>query len=239
VFAALDPETSSAVFTALFGNEGLLRGKTVVLATNQRKFCALDRLFNIAYIMWFNFSVAQVKHSDWIIALHGTDETQQGTYAEFLASNNTTGRLIRDNVQHPGSGDQILAVERSTTEASQALEKTDTPELEEMEPLEASSHSTSRKIYLHYMRSVGWHRMTVYALLLLVAIAIQVVTPVFLQIWSTFNDTHSDREARNRTGIFLGSYAIFEVFYSISITVLFYYVIMAVTLRASANLHAG
>ncbi|KAJ7896018.1 P-loop containing nucleoside triphosphate hydrolase protein [Mycena olivaceomarginata] len=204
VFAALDPETSSAVFTALFGNE-----------------------------------VAQVKHSDWIIALHGTDETQQGTYAEFLASNNTTGRLIRDNVQHPGSGDQILAVERSTTEASQALEETDTPELEEMEPLEASSDSTSRKIYLHYMRSVGWHRMTVYALLLLVAIAIQVVTPVFLQIWSTFNDTHSDREARNRTGIFLGSYAIFEVFYSISITVLFYYVIMAVTLRASANLHAG
>jgi ABC-type multidrug transport system fused ATPase/permease subunit len=81
--------------------------------------------------------------------------------------------------------------------------------------------------------------MWLYAILLLIAIGIQVATPVFLQIWSTFNDTHSARVSRSRTGIFLGSYAIFEVLYSISITVLFYYVIMVVTLRASANLHAG
>ncbi|KAF8211651.1 P-loop containing nucleoside triphosphate hydrolase protein [Mycena galopus ATCC 62051] len=218
VFAALDPETSSAVFSALFGKDGLLRGKTVVSATNQ---------------------FAHLKHSDWIIALHERDEAQQGTYSEFLASNNTTGRLIRENIHAPDSGGPVLAVERSSIEASQAPEEIDDPEPDKIELLESSSNATSRKTYLHYMRSVGWYRMTVYAILLLVAIGIQMATPVFLQIWSTFNDTHSARSARNKTGIFLGSYAIFEVLYSISITVLFYYVIMVVTFRASANLHAG
>ncbi|KAF7330867.1 P-loop containing nucleoside triphosphate hydrolase protein [Mycena venus] len=216
VFAALDPETSSAVFSALFGGEGLLRGKTVVLATNQ---------------------FAQLKYSDWIIALYEIDETQQGTYAEFLASNNSTGRLIRDNIHHPGSGEQIVVIERSSAESSPASEESDNLEADDVQLLESSSESTSRKTYLHYMRSVGWYRMSMYAILLLVAIGIQVATPVFLQIWSTFNDTHSARSARSRTGIFLGSYAVFEVLYSISITVLFYYVIMVVTLRASANLH--
>ncbi|KAJ7122933.1 P-loop containing nucleoside triphosphate hydrolase protein [Mycena epipterygia] len=219
VFAALDGNTSSAVFSALLGSHGLLRGKTVVLATNQ---------------------FAQLKHSHWIIALHASNEVQQGTYSEFLASNSTTGSLIRENIHRPGSGngEQILLVERAPID-SQTPEEPD--EQDEIDPaeLELDSHPTTNKTYLHYMRSVGWNRMAIYALLLLVTIAIQVVTPVFLQIWSTFNDTHSARAARNKMGIFLGSYAIFEVFYSIAITVLFYYVIMAVTLRASANLHAG
>jgi hypothetical protein len=184
------------------------------------------------------FSVAQLKHSDRIIALHTTEEAQQGTYAEFLALNNSTGRLVRENI-HRRSEEQILAVEETSADSFRASEETDDLEADDMQPLESTSDSTTRKTYLHYMRSVGWHRMWLYAILLLIAIGIQVATPVFLQIWSTFNDTHSARVSRSRTGIFLGSYAIFEVLYSISITVLFYYVIMVVTLRASANLHAG
>ncbi|KAJ7179600.1 P-loop containing nucleoside triphosphate hydrolase protein [Mycena filopes] len=184
VFAALDHETSSTVLNALFGADGLLRSKTVVLATNQ---------------------FGQLKHSDWIISLHSSDEASQGTYSEFLAR----------------------------------LEEPDEPENEELDAFELGSYATKSKTYLHYMRSVGWNRMVLYAILLLVAIGIQVATPIFLQVWSTFNDTHSSRLARNKTGIFLGGYAILEVLYGVSITVLFYYVIMVVTLRASANLHAG
>ncbi|KAJ7477237.1 P-loop containing nucleoside triphosphate hydrolase protein [Mycena galericulata] len=216
VFAALDGNTSSAIFNALLGTDGLLRGKTVILATNQ---------------------FSQLKHSDWIIALHESNEFQQGTYAQFLASNTITGSLIRDNIHRHSVDDQILTVEReSVDQATEDLEET---EIDEPEPLEMDLGHTTRQTYLHYMRSVGWDRMALYAVLLLVAIAIQVATPVFLQIWSTFNDTHTTLAARNRMGIFLGSYAIFEVLYSIAITALFYYVIMAVTLRASSNLHAG
>ncbi|KAJ7047849.1 P-loop containing nucleoside triphosphate hydrolase protein [Mycena alexandri] len=219
VFAALDPETSSAVFNALFGADGLLRGKTVVLATNQ---------------------FAQLKHSDWIISLHNSEESHQGTYAEFLASNNTTGRLIREHIYHPSSEESkpILTVE-GTTESSQDMEREEEPETDEIAALESNSKFTPGQTYLHYMRSVGRNRMTLYAILLLLAIGIQVATPVFLQVWSTFNDIHSTRLARNKTGIFLGGYALFEVLYSISITALFYFVIMVVTLRASANLHHG
>ncbi|KAJ6516408.1 P-loop containing nucleoside triphosphate hydrolase protein [Mycena sanguinolenta] len=218
VFAALDPETSSAVFNALFGDDGLLRGKTVVSATNQ---------------------FAHLRHSDWVIALHGIDEAEQGTYAEFLASNNATGRLIRDHIHHSiGNlpGEQSFAVQKPSPEAQDEI---DPQESHETELLKVNSNSSSRKTYLHYMRSIGWYRIITYAILLLVAIGIQVATPVFLQIWTTFNDTHSARAAKNQTGIFLGGYAIFEMLYSISITVLFYYVIMVVALRASANLHAG
>ncbi|KAJ7762735.1 P-loop containing nucleoside triphosphate hydrolase protein [Mycena maculata] len=218
VFAALDGNTSSAVFSALLGSEGLLRGKTVILATNQ---------------------LAQLKHSDWIIALHALDESQQATYAEFLASNNTTGSLIRENIHRRSAGEEMLTVDREGSAVPQAVEEEEEPEIDEIELLETPIGSTVSQTYLHYMRSIGWDRMALYALLLLVAITVQVVTPVFLQIWSTFNDTHSALAARNRMGIFLGSYAIFEVFYSIAISVLFYYVIMVVTLRASANLHAG
>ncbi|KAJ7727914.1 P-loop containing nucleoside triphosphate hydrolase protein [Mycena metata] len=218
VFAALDPETSSAVFNALFGPDGLLRGKTVVLATNQ---------------------FAQLKHSDWIISLHNSEESHQGTYAEFFASNNTTGRLIRENIHRPNSEGlgPIPTVEGN--KSSQDVEDTEEPEADEIVALESDSKFTPGQTYLHYMRSVGRNRMTLYAILLLVAIGIQVATPIFLQVWSTFNDTHSTRLSRNKTGVFLGGYAIFEVLYSISITVLFYYVIMVVTLRASANLHHG
>ncbi|KAJ6463215.1 P-loop containing nucleoside triphosphate hydrolase protein [Mycena vitilis] len=211
VFAALDPETSSAVFSAFFGSEGLLRGKTTVLATN-------------------NFT--HLEHSDWIIALHTTAEVQQGTHAEFLALNNTTGRLIREHIHRPSSVDQVPTVERISNDSE------DQDDIAE-EALESRSDSTTFKTYLHYLRSVGWNRMMLYAVLLLGAIGIQVATPVFLQVWSTFNDTQSASQSRKRTGVFLGSYAIFEVLYSISITVLFYYVIMVVTLRASANLHSG
>ncbi|KAF7354865.1 p-loop containing nucleoside triphosphate hydrolase protein [Mycena sanguinolenta] len=114
VFAALDPETSSAVFNALFGNDGLLRGKTVVSATNQ---------------------FVHLKHSDWIIALHGRDEAQQGTYIEFLASNNATGRLIRDNIHHPiGNLRELsLALRSSPIEFSEAQEEIDAQELDETE----------------------------------------------------------------------------------------------------------
>ncbi|KAJ7666509.1 P-loop containing nucleoside triphosphate hydrolase protein [Mycena rosella] len=161
VFAALDSHTSNSIFFALFGTEGLLRGKTVAMATNQ---------------------LAQLRHSDWIIALHEQGEVQSGTYLEFLATDNVTGDLIRENVRRLDSLDsEEILVDRA--------------------PMES--------------------------------------TPVFLQVWSTFNDTHSAREARSKTGVFLGSYAIFEVFYSIAITALFYYVIMGVSLRASANLHSG
>ncbi|KAJ7667519.1 P-loop containing nucleoside triphosphate hydrolase protein [Mycena polygramma] len=194
VFAALDPETSSTVFGALFGAEGLLRGKSTVLATNN---C-------------------------------------EEPYTEFLASNNSTGRLIRENIHRPGSVEQVPTVEIISKDSME--EQND---LCVGEALDSSFDSTTFKTYLHYLRSVGWNRMAIYAILLLGAIGIQVATPVFLQVWSTFNDTHSASQARKRTGVFLGSYAVFEVLYSVSITVLFYYVIMVVTLRASANLHSG
>ncbi|KAF8146938.1 P-loop containing nucleoside triphosphate hydrolase protein [Mycena galopus ATCC 62051] len=216
VFAALDPETSSAVFNALFGAEGLLHGKTVVSATNH---------------------FVQLEHSDWIIALHGAGQARQGTYDEFLASDNSTGRLIRDNIYHGERTEEKF--QSASVKPSSTSEQTDDAEPGETQPVASPSKFASRKAYLHYMRAVGWHRMAIYAVLLLVAIGIQVATPIFLQVWSTFNDTHSAQDARNRMGRFLGGYACFEVLYSISITVLFYYVIMVVTLQASANLHAG
>ncbi|KAJ6567387.1 P-loop containing nucleoside triphosphate hydrolase protein [Mycena vulgaris] len=217
VFSALDNNTSNAVFTALFRTEGLLLGKTVILATNQFE---------------------QLKHSDWIIALHASDDVQQGKYSEFLAAENTTGDLIRQdaNRRDSAASEQIL-LERTFVK-SQVKEEPDGDELEEPE-IAPDSISATRKTYLHYLRSVGWIRMTLYAFLLFFAIGIQVATPVFLQIWSTFNDTHSARAARNKLGLFLGAYASLEVLYSIAITALFYYAIMGVSLRASANLHAG
>lgn len=112
--------------------------------------------------------------------------------------------------------------------------------VEDLQQLEATQiGSTSARTYLHYLRAVGWHRMMVYILLLLLAIAIQTVTPVYLQIWSTFNDTHDDADARRKLGVFLGGYAVFEVAYSIALTSLFYYLIMEITLRAALALHTG
>ncbi|KAJ7499429.1 P-loop containing nucleoside triphosphate hydrolase protein [Mycena latifolia] len=214
-FSALDSHTSNAVFGALFGTQGLLRDKTVVLATNQ---------------------FAQLRHSDRIIALHASEGVQQGTYSEFLATHNTTGDLIRENIHRPESADnEEILVE--TPRDPQIVEEPDEHNLDEV-PVQLD-RPTTRKTYLHYMRSVGWTRMALYASLLFLAIAIQVVTPVFLQIWSTFNDTHSARAARNKGRLFLGGYAIFEVLYSIAVSALFYFVIMKVSLRASANLHAG
>ncbi|KAJ7283270.1 P-loop containing nucleoside triphosphate hydrolase protein [Mycena rebaudengoi] len=217
VFAALDGNTSNSIFDALFGNEGLLRGKTVILATNQ---------------------FAQLKHSDWIIALHSSNEAQQGTYTHFLASNDSTSRFIRDNIVPSGAEEQAIPIERTRMEPDvvESLEEIDLPPSDEEN--EFGRNSARSKIYLHYFKCAGWRQIGTYAVLLLLAIAIQIITPVFLQIWSTFNDTHSSTAARQKLGFFLGAYSVFELFYSASITALFYYVILVVTIRASANLHS-
>jgi len=63
-FSALDADTESRVFQALFGNNNLLKGKTVILASNQ--------LYRLSY-------------ASYMTLLHEGRAVEQGNYAELMA----------------------------------------------------------------------------------------------------------------------------------------------------------
>lgn len=75
VFSALDAETEAHVFTSLFGTNGLLGGKTVILATNQ---------------------VYRLPHASFIAILEGGKIVEQGEYETLLTKEGMVAKLVRD-----------------------------------------------------------------------------------------------------------------------------------------------
>ncbi|THU98303.1 P-loop containing nucleoside triphosphate hydrolase protein [Dendrothele bispora CBS 962.96] len=161
--------------------------------------------------------VAHLRYADWIIAMDNASIAKQGTYYDLQG---LSAVIESEQESEPakaasGSGKKTTAIKA--------------------EDLPSSSGSIARRAYMHYARAAGWRHMAVYALLLLLTVGIQTITPIYLQIWSTFNDQHaSDVKSLS---VYLPGYAGVEVAYTIALCYLFYYMIIVVSQRASYNLH--
>ncbi|KAJ6498330.1 P-loop containing nucleoside triphosphate hydrolase protein [Mycena vulgaris] len=216
-FAALDNGTAASIFSSLFGKDGLLRGKTVFLATNQ---------------------ISQLAHSDWIISLRDSRIAEQGPYASLLASHTPAGALLRDHVPNvqPGAITSTAILE-CQPEFVQRKDDAESPSKDGAEAVPIGS--VSGQTYSHYWHAVGWLRMTIYGLLLVVAVGLQSGIPVYIQGWTrVIGDSHRQNTDSKKLAWYLGGYALFELGYSIAICALLYYVVMVVCQRASRNLHS-
>ena len=75
VFSALDADTEARVFKALFGPQGLLTEKPVILATNQ---------------------VYRVSHASVITVLKSGRIVEQGQYSDLMARQGETAALVTE-----------------------------------------------------------------------------------------------------------------------------------------------
>ncbi|KAJ3185200.1 hypothetical protein HDU85_001248 [Gaertneriomyces sp. JEL0708] len=210
VFSALDVTTEAFCFEALFGNQGLLKGTTVVLVTN---------------------GVHRLERADWIVMLSNGAIAEQGTPSQLLAAGGRTSALIQEFAA------ESTKIKSSSTEDPDAIipDPTELATESAEEELESIQQGTiTLATYASYIRAAGPRRMMVYFIFLLLTVGIQIFTPIYLQLWSSWHD-RGNREV----GAFLGGYAAVEVIYGLAFTLVFYWVIMTVVPGASKVLHEG
>ncbi|SJL11398.1 uncharacterized protein ARMOST_14801 [Armillaria ostoyae] len=213
VLAALDATTSAHIFSSLFGPHGLLRGSTVVMTTN-----------HIPYL----------QHADWIITLGDGKIVEQGTFSDLSASPGGIGHLIRDGTI-TALADQAATVTGQSSDGADILNESDKDDAAKEEIEATQSRNATLRTYMHYAQGAGYDRMLIYIIFLAVTVGIQIVTPVYLQLWAEANSGGT----YPHLGQYLGGYAGIEVAYAIAFTVMFYYFIMIIVPEASTKLHAG
>ncbi|KAI0667969.1 P-loop containing nucleoside triphosphate hydrolase protein [Trametes maxima] len=213
VFAALDGTTSASVFDALLGSSGLLRGRTIVLATNK---------------------ISHLQRVDKIVMVGEGRILEQGTFAQLSSGEGPTGSLIREHSQSSVITEETA---QQVTTFDDTVEDIDKAEAEQ-EEIDAIQHgSNGLTAYLHYFSGAGYPSMAVYGVFLVVTVGIQIITPVYLQLWAAANDK-GQGSASSILGRYLGGYAAVEVAYTIAFTTVFYFFIMRLVPGASSALHA-
>ncbi|KAJ3893006.1 P-loop containing nucleoside triphosphate hydrolase protein [Lentinula edodes] len=163
--------------------------------------------------------MAHLNFADWIISLNESRISAQGTYSDLR-------------------GVEVLKEVESTVEDTPLpngpVSGPKKPSFK-MEELPDSTKSVAMRSYMHYCRAASWYCIAVYLLLLLLTVGIQTITPVYLQVWSTYNDSHFSN--RKSVVAYLPGYAAIEIAYTFALCYVFYYMIMILSQNASRNLH--
>ncbi|KAJ4482345.1 P-loop containing nucleoside triphosphate hydrolase protein [Lentinula aciculospora] len=164
--------------------------------------------------------MAYLSSADWIISLDKSRLSGQGTYSDLR-----------------GVEPVLKEVEMATEDKSSPSGTVSGPKKLsfKMEELPSNTSSIATRSYMHYCRSAGWNCIAIYILLLLLTVGIQTITPVYLQVWSTYNDSHFSN--RKSVVAYLPGYAAIEIAYTFALCYVFYYMIMILSQNASRNLH--
>lgn len=234
VFSALDATTESRVFSALFDpSAGLLRDKTVVLATNQ---------------------VYRLPYANYLTILEGGVIAEQGTYPELSSK----GGMLRTLIEEFAAGaaekeehkkvDAATAAASGTVSGSDAIDITDAlsepvqqqPQVathrsvldnpshrsgsmngsdsssgsghtilsyaQEVAPDENSTGKVPWAVYSLYLRGIGYVSAVFWVSAVVVNAVIQLCVGIYLQAWTGVLGSTSPDE-RWRYGQFLGGYA--------------------------------
>ncbi|KAJ3809549.1 P-loop containing nucleoside triphosphate hydrolase protein [Lentinula aff. lateritia] len=164
--------------------------------------------------------MAHLNFADWIISLNECRISTQGTYSDLRGV------------------ESVLKEVESTVEATSLpngpVSGPKKPSFK-MEELPDNTKSIAMRSYMHYCRAASWYCIAMYLLLLLLTVGIQTITPVYLQVWSTYNDSHFSN--RKSVVAYLPGYAAIEIAYTFALCYVFYYMIMILSQNASRNLH--
>ena len=131
VLSALDATTEAHVFAALFGSRGLLKGKSVIMATNQ---------------------VYRLPQASFVTCLDGGRVAEQGSYEELVSR----GGILADLVAEFSSGEkaeksaEVEAIPNALTE-----EATDARSEKEEEAETSAKGGVGWSNYLCYLKAMG------------------------------------------------------------------------------------
>ncbi|KAJ7913387.1 P-loop containing nucleoside triphosphate hydrolase protein [Mycena leptocephala] len=166
VFSALDANTEEAVWDALFHPErGLLRGKTVLLATH---------------------GIHRLEKADYIIMLSQGRIVEQGT--DLLARAGPTAELVRKYVSQRNEASDTAAAAAVATDEAAAMDNA----IEEEQQLDEGKRETvGWDTYGFYLGSVGWWRAALYLVLCMASSLVPLAINIYQNYWtSSFGDNH-------------------------------------------------
>lgn len=137
VFSALDATTEAHVFASLLGPQGLLKGKTVILATNQ---------------------VYRLSQASLITCLDQGRIVEQGDYETLLAQGGTLTKLIQDFT----SGSKAKQEEDTQIVQNDNDDIADDGRSDHSGGRETSAQgSVAWSTYGLYLKSMGWGHATI------------------------------------------------------------------------------
>jgi ATP-binding cassette subfamily C (CFTR/MRP) protein 1 len=217
VFSALDADTEAHVFNALFGPSGILRDRSVILATNQ--------VYRLAY-------------ASWITMLHEGSIIEQGQYADLMSGHTEVSKLVTEFA----AGKASKAAEADITtdlliqpeEEEKALDGVQDVGSTDGQDQEVSKRgAVAWSTYLLYLRGMGLLYASVWVGLVIVVAAINTSINVYLQAFTTTLVGSS----RSEYGVFLGGYAALNIGYLVIFAVAIIYAFKYAHPLASIRLH--
>lgn len=220
VFSALDADTESYVFNALFGPTGLLRDKPVIIATNQ---------------------IYRLSQASWITMMQNSSIVEQGNYQTLIQlPHGQMAELVHEFVSEEKEGKAsavVDALSEPTEQVLQDFEKRDAKLVQGKgkngrDTEVAQQGSVKWGTYLLYLRGMGRIRAGLWLLVNLLG-SIRVFTSVYLQAWTT----RLPNAPPSRYGAFLGGYAGLEVGYMLVLAIYIPWAFLFVHPVASKKLH--
>ncbi|KAH8918193.1 P-loop containing nucleoside triphosphate hydrolase protein [Atractiella rhizophila] len=210
VFSALDATTETHVFESLFGPEGLLKGKTVIMVTN---------------------GVHRLRTADSVVMMEECTVVEQGTCTELLEREGATFRFIADFIATSTSNDDLSVKKDGSTgnEITYAPSSKSEEDNEEDEELQIKQIGPST--YWFYFGAGGVIAFVVHIGTQLIAVAVLSTIPIYQQAWSKTSDP------KGTLGSFLGGYAGIEVAYLIAFSITVYYTVITFQCKVTPIIH--
>ncbi|KAM0261709.1 hypothetical protein ACHAQJ_002161 [Trichoderma viride] len=213
IFSGLDNATSQRIFKNLFSSTGLLRrwGTTVLLATQ---------------------SVDLLASADLIIAL-GRDGkiTEQGSPRQLLAANGYAQSLMtKKSIVANSSVHQDEGI--SESKANVTLPKAEYKAKQVQVKDDKRRQLGDSTVYNYYFGSIGSIFIVTLFALEIVWAFLQSFPTVWLEFW-----TDSNARGNNRSGLYLGVYAAFQIIGVFWFALLIWFVLVAVAAKSGVSLH--
>lgn len=212
VFSALDADTEAHVFKALFGEQGLLRGKMVVVATNQ---------------------VYRLSSASLVTVMDCNSISQQGSYEELIQEDGILRSLVGEagatKLASEGGPSKVLAEQVVDNDAASEARN------EVQAGQEKVTQGTVKwSTYLVYLKSMSYQHAVVWVSLVVVTAVILTSMDVYLQGWTT----NLPGSPNSRYGAFLGGYAGMQIGYLICFAWAIIHCFSYTHVRASRQLHS-
>ncbi|GAB1311376.1 Multidrug resistance protein MDR [Madurella fahalii] len=210
VLSGLDATTEKAVFSSLFGRQGLLNqsGVTVVLATN-----AAHRLPEAEYII-------ALGHDGTVVEKGTFDQLSksQGGYIHSLE--------VQERQDHEAAREAVSSLAPGTT--TRGATKVAIPRVDE-----ADAHAGDLSAYAYYIRCFGWVRWGIFAIITAVVSVALVFSQVWAQWWATYNTQHPN----DRIGYYWGIYAFLGGMAVVSLAAACLFFVISLGPRVARTLH--
>ncbi|KAK9899697.1 P-loop containing nucleoside triphosphate hydrolase protein [Cystobasidium minutum MCA 4210] len=213
VFSAVDKTTEEHIFSALFGANGLLEGRTVILATN---------------------AVHRLPSADHIIIIDGQTVKQEGSFNALSSEPGAVSELMNivGEVSRSTQSDRGTNILPPPDDVQSSFVSMAENANEEMEAEMAASQARKNSV-LVYLFNGGRILMCMALTLMVVSSAMPSIIPVYIQAWTT-----AIQQDAGRLFTYMGGYIGVEFGHITAFIISLFYFYTIWSAASSRRLHA-